>query len=143
MNLRRYHCDGSSRDLPFYHMTKVARMDLKARRQFESGPHLHCFVQGEREGQYLFSITYRISLLPFPFAVVSIFTSLLSKGASDLYFILRCVTLPTYAIFFLRLASLLDSLIAPAKKPLACSQSYMYIVSCHTVLQCVSLPRRG
>ena len=45
-----------------------------------------CF-KGEREGQYLFSILYRISLFPFLFAVVSIFTILFSQNCVGIVFL--------------------------------------------------------
>ena len=113
----------------------------------ESGSCLLCLVlficssfKGEREGSVCsFSILYRISLFPFPFVVVCVFTFFFrEKNLSDLCFVLPCVAslhMPSFSFA----SSPLDSLIASANKPPARSYSPMDIVSHRTILQYVSL----
>jgi hypothetical protein len=85
------------------------------------------FTSKEREGGAVFSsfsILYRISLFPFPFAVVCVFTFFFPKICVGLCSVIpmRCgvTTCPLFSFpflkSFLRSASPLDSLIAPRKE---------------------------
>jgi len=80
----------------------------------ESGPCLLCLVlficssfKGEREGSVCsFSILYRISLFPFPFVVVCVFSFFFREKncvRPVFCFTVRCLT--TYALIFLRLVA--------------------------------------
>jgi hypothetical protein len=110
------------------------------------------FTSKEREGGAVFSsfsILYRISLFPFPFAVVCVFTFFFEKFVSDCVLLFLCVAASPHALLFPLLSFIKSSLLfawprlsihslLPQGDPRPLVVPYPYrIVSYRTILQYV------